>query len=217
MAELKKQLHIKIREKEATLTSQDFQLVGGNSDYEVVFDFDDDWANHPVKTAVFVFGDKTVEKVFDGDVCEGVAIENATICLIGVFAGDIVTTTPACVSGIKASIRDLSSEYTEAPKEDVYNQIMELLNRYINAVKGAPSGGLKGQILKKNSDKDYDYSWADDEKGDLSNYYTKTEADKKFATPEIVKEKIDEQVSPLKEEINGVEEALVEINEGGVE
>ena len=50
---------------------------------------------------------------------------------------------------------------------------MDLLNRYINSAKGAPSGGKKGQVLKKKSDLDYDYQWENDEKGDLSNFYTK--------------------------------------------
>ncbi len=294
MAEEKNQLHIEVRDKIATLTSHNFQLVGGNSDYEVVFDFDEDWDNYPVKTALFVYGKETKKKVFDGSVCEGVAIEGATICLIGVYAGDIATTTPACISGIRQSIRDVASDFPEAPDEDVYNQIMELLNRYINAVKGAPSGGTKGQVLKKNSAEDYDYSWQDDLMRDLTDYYTKEESDNRFATPDIVDTKIKEyleenppengisptivvskienghrvtitdakgvhsfdvmngeqgvqgekgndgytpkrevdywtpddvsaihsyidgQITPLREEINGVEETLVEINDGGI-
>ena len=126
-----KQIHIEVKDKIATLKSLNFTLVGGNSDYDVVFDFDKDWDNYPVKTALFVFGKKTRKKVFDGNVCEGVAIEGATMCLIGVFADDISTTTPACLSGIRQSIRDVASDLPEAPEEDVYNQIMELLNRYI--------------------------------------------------------------------------------------
>ncbi len=131
MSEEKKQLKIEVREKIATLTSQNFQLVGGNSDYEVVFDFDKDWEQYNIKTALFVFADKTIEKVFEGNVCEGVSIENATICLIGVYSGDISTTTPACVSGIRQSIRDVAKDLPQAPEEDVYNQIIELLNKYI--------------------------------------------------------------------------------------
>lgn len=141
MEQTKNQLFIEVRGKIATLTNQNFQLVGGNNDYEVVFDFDGEWDNHPVKTALFVFADKTVEKVFDGSVCKGVAVENATLCLVGVFSGDIATTTPACISGIKQSIRDVARDLPEAPKEDVYNQIIELLNRYIQQGGGGSGGG----------------------------------------------------------------------------
>ena len=144
MADERNQLHIAVKGKMATLTEQNFQLVGGNSDYEVVFDFDEDWNNYPVKTALFVFGKETRKKVFDGNICEGVAIEGATMCLIGVFADDIATTTPACVSGIRQSIRDVAKDLPEAPEEDVYNQIMELLNRYIEQG-GGGGGGENGK------------------------------------------------------------------------
>lgn len=141
MEQTKNQLLIEVRGKIATLTNQNFQLVGGNSDYEVVFDFDEDWEKYSVKTALFVFGKETRKKVFDGNVCEGVSIEGATMCFIGVFADDIATTTPACVSGIKQSIRDVASDLPEAPEEDVYNQIIELLNRYIQHGGGGGGGG----------------------------------------------------------------------------
>jgi hypothetical protein len=186
-----------------------FQLVGGNSDYEVVFDFDEDWANYPVKTALFVYGKETKEKVFDGNICQGVSVEGATMCLIGVFADDIATTTPACVSGIRQSIRDVAKDLPEAPEEDVYNQIMELLQKAIQAHTELPIGGKTGQILKKKSNNDYDTEWADDEKGeavDLSNYYNKPESDSKFATREYVDSLV-----------IGVEEELQMINEGGLE
>ena len=190
MAEERNQLKIEIRDKVATLTSQNFRLVGGNSDYEVVFDFDEDWANYPAKTAMFVFGNNSVKKPFDGNICEGVAVEGATAVAIGVFAGDIVTSKGAYVC-CELSIRDMG-ETPREPTKNEYDELMELLNRYINSAKGAPSGGVAGQVLKKNSDKDYDYSWQDDEMRDLTNYYTKKQSDERFATPAIVGIKIEE-------------------------
>ena len=162
-----KQLLIQVRDKIATLKSKNFNLVGGNSDYDVVFDFDEDWDNYPIKTAVFVFGkNEPIKQVVEGNICKGVAINGSTMCLIGVFAGDLITTTPACVECVYRSILDEADGTPQPPTEDIYNQIMDLLNRYINAVKGAPSGGTKGQVLKKNSDEDYDYSWQDDVVGE---------------------------------------------------
>lgn len=131
MAEVENIINISVKKKIATLTDINFELVGGNSDYKVVFDFDEDWLGYNVKTALFVFGDRTVEQVIGGNVCDGVAIENATICYVGVFSGDMATTTPACLSGIKRSIRDVANGLPEAPEEDVYNQIIALLNKYI--------------------------------------------------------------------------------------
>lgn len=165
----KKQIHIQVKDKIATFVSMNFTLVGGNSDYEVVFDFDSDWGSYPVKTALFVYGNSTKKVVFNGNVCKGEAIENATMCLIGVYADDIATSTPACIANVRQSIRDVASSLPEPPTEDVYNQIMELLNRYINEASGLPSGGAKGQVLKKASDTDFDVIWQDEEKGAQAN------------------------------------------------
>lgn len=165
MQEEKKQIHIQVRNKIATFVSMNFTLVGGNSDYEVVFDFDSEWAKYPVKTALFIYADETKKVVIDGNTCQGIPIEKATVCLIGAFAGDIYTTTPACIRDIKLSIRDMATSLPEPPTEDVYNQIMELLNRYINEASGLPSGGTKGQVLKKASGADFDVAWLDEEGG----------------------------------------------------
>lgn len=135
-----KQLVIEVRDKVATFKSKNFNLVGGNNDYDVVFDFDKDWEKHHTKTAIFVFGrEKPVCKVFGGNVCEGIAIYNATTCLIGVVAGDVSTTTSAVVDCVYRSIVDEAGETPEPPTEDVYNQIIELLNKYIQ------QGGYVGE------------------------------------------------------------------------
>ena len=120
------QIHIEVRGKIATLKELDFQMVGGNSDYEVVFDFDEAWADHNVKTALFVFGRESVPKVFEGDVCGGVAINNATTCYIGVFSGDIMTTTPATITDIRQSITDIGGT-PQDPTPSVYNEIIKIV------------------------------------------------------------------------------------------
>lgn len=144
---MEKRIEIEVRNKIATLTSKDFTLVGGNSDYEVVFDFDEDWENHPTKTAVFVFGkDEAVYKVFEGNVCEGVAVNKTLMCLIGVFAGDMMTTTPARVDCVLRSILDEAGGTPQPPTEDVYNQIMDLLNKYIQQGGGSGESGFSPTV-----------------------------------------------------------------------
>ena len=143
MAETKlfaKQLHIKVRGKIATLESKNFELVGGNNDYSVVFDFDEPWQAETTKTAIFTFGHYPVFKVFDGNICDGVVITDATACYIGVFAGNLITTTPALIKDIRLSISDVSNGTPAPPEEDVYNQIMALINKYIS--QGGGGGGV---------------------------------------------------------------------------
>lgn len=130
MENVNNQIKIDVVGKIAKITEQNFQLVGGNSDYEVIFNFDEAWGLYNTKTAVFVYGDRTEFKVFEGNVCEGVAISNALACYIGVFTGNLMTTTPAKVDCVLPSITDIGSTPQE-PEESVYNQIIELINKYI--------------------------------------------------------------------------------------
>ena len=180
MADETRRIPIIVREKVAKLVNPDeTPLVCGNNDYVVEFDFDEAWADYPAKTALFVFGSDSVPVVFEGNVCKGVAIKNATECAIGVFAGDIRTTTGAYMPCV-LSITDIGKS-PKAPSQDVYNQIMDLLQKAIQAHTELPVGGKKGQVLKKQSDEDYDTAWEDDNAGsvvDLSDYYTKEEVSK---------------------------------------
>lgn len=164
MSEDKKQIRIIVRDKVATLEDRSQYLVCGNSDYEVVFDLDADWEGVVAKTAVFVFGETTIFVPFETAVCEGVEIKNATVCAIGLFAGDIKTTTGAAVC-CKPSIRDIGGVPSE-PSKEVYDEIMALLDKAIQAHTELPVGGKAGQVLKKKSDADYDTEWADDKAGE---------------------------------------------------
>lgn len=123
-----KEIKIKVQDKIATLV-EDVSLVCGNSDYSVIFDFDEDWVNHGLKTAVFVFGDSTVEVPFTGNILEekdAVAIEGATKCYIGVYSGDLITTTKAEIK-CTPSIRDIAKKH-KTPTKDIYNRLIELIN-----------------------------------------------------------------------------------------
>lgn len=192
MADETRRIHIIVREKVAKLVNPDeAPLVCGNNDYVVEFDFDDAWANYPAKTALFVFADKSVPVVFEGNVCKGVAVKNATECAIGVFAGDIRTTTGAFMPCV-LSITDIGKT-PKAPTEDVYNQIMELLQK---AIQG---GGA-----------------------DLSDYYNKKEINTKLSEINSQIESnmgsIDANylsIRALEEEVFGVDEILASVAEGG--
>ena len=166
MAE-RQQIHINVNGKIATLANVDEYLINGNNDYEVVFSFDGEWDGVSAKTAMFVFGRNSVAVPFEGNVCEGVAIEGSTICAIGVFAGEIKTTTGAVVKCIQ-SIRDIG-EVPKPPTPEVYDIIMALLDKAIQAHTELPTGGKAGQVLTKKSAEDYDTEWTSpaDEKGTI--------------------------------------------------
>jgi hypothetical protein len=127
----KKQIRIAVKDKIACLVDEEQFLVCGNNDYEVVFDFDSDWEGISAKTAVFVYGNTPIHKPFVGNVCEGVEIKNATLCAIGVFAGNIKTTTGATIE-CRQSIRDIGG-VPKPPSKEVYDEIMELLDKAISS------------------------------------------------------------------------------------
>ena len=100
--------------------------ICGNSDYLVEFDFDREWDAFNYKTARFIHGTTYTDVVFQGSLCPVPIIHNVTSFRVGVFAGDLCTTTPATVYA-KNSIL-CGSGVPADPTIYVYSQIMALLN-----------------------------------------------------------------------------------------
>lgn len=125
-----KQVHIKIRNKEAILTNPEVRLLCWNNDYEVVFDFDEEWDNHNTKTAIFVFGNESAEIPFEGNVCSGAIIKNSVVCYIGVYSGDLITSKAAEVC-CDLTAKDLLPNNIVEQNPDKYNALVEIINKQI--------------------------------------------------------------------------------------
>jgi hypothetical protein len=65
--------------------------------------------------------------IFDGVVCPVPILSNTRRVKVGVFAGDLATTTPAQVIAMKSILSD--GGIPADPPPDVYNQLMEKLNK----------------------------------------------------------------------------------------
>lgn len=121
------QFLIDIKNKIAT-AADDYKIVCGNSDYTVKFTFDEEWSKHTTKTARFSFIQEGVKKfidvVFEGVECFAPILSNTHSVEIGVFAGDLQTTTP-CILTCEKSIL-CEKGLPEAPAPNVYNQIIEI-------------------------------------------------------------------------------------------
>ena len=125
-------IEINISNKIATLKEK-FVGVCGNSDYVVVFDFDDEWKSHATKTARFKYGGQYTDVVFTGNECPMPIILDTASVEIGVYAGNLHTTTSACVL-MKTCILSGSGVPAD-PIPDVYNQIIDKID----------AGMLKGE------------------------------------------------------------------------
>ena len=98
-----------------------------NSDFLVEFDFDREWDAYVYKTARFVHGNDHTDVLFAGNTCRVPILTNINNFKIGVFAGDLSTSTPAIVYA-KPSILCGMDRFPAPPSPDVYNQILAMLN-----------------------------------------------------------------------------------------
>lgn len=118
-------ININIANKIAT-NPQKQKIICGNSDYTAVFTFDAEWNEHKYKTARFNYNGAYEERIFEGNAVEIPVLSNTYFVEIGVYAGDLRTTTGAVIECAKSVLcRNLPHG---KPSEDVYNQLMKLLN-----------------------------------------------------------------------------------------
>lgn len=108
--------------------------VCGNTDYKIRFEFDAEWEAYTTKTARFVWGNQYHDEVFTGNECPVPKITDVCVFEVGVFAGDLQTTTPA---GIPAKKSILCGNGSPAdPSPNVYDQVMETLNENTKVANG---------------------------------------------------------------------------------
>lgn len=118
------ELNITVLDKVASCSTK--SIVNGNSDYIVNWTLDSAWDKYETKTMRVSFCDGTFsDTVFSGKRCSLPIINDAALIEIGLFAGDLITTTPAAVRCARC-ITDASGAPADPP-DDVYNQIMERL------------------------------------------------------------------------------------------
>ena len=122
---MNKVTEITIRNKVARIASSPI-IVGKNKDYIVRFDFDEDWDKYDTKTARFSQAGEYHDIIFTGNECPMPALDGGKVVEVGVYAGDISTTTPAYLKVQKSIIDD--DGVPADPQPDVYAQLMERLN-----------------------------------------------------------------------------------------
>ena len=125
---------VKVRARVASVEYADY-LVCKNTGDVIIFDLDAEWGAYAVKTARFVHDGAYTDVAFTGDRCEAPMIERAQTVYIGLYAGDLRTSTPAALPYV-ASVLDDQPPHPD-PEPDVYEQILALIEE--GAVRG-PQG-----------------------------------------------------------------------------
>lgn len=97
-----------------------------NGDYTIHFDFDAEWDEYTVKTMRVNYNDYSENIVFSDDKCDLPAIACAGPVEIGVFVGDLHTTTPASIPFIN-SVKSTGGPIPD-PVPEIYDQIINWIN-----------------------------------------------------------------------------------------
>ena len=116
------EMNITVRNKIATKTDN-VVYVCDNSDYVINFEFDSEWDAYDTKTARFDYDGKHTDVVFVGNQCNVPIITNTYAFHVGVFGGDLHTTTAARVPCRKSILCGAGAPADPTP--DVYDQLME--------------------------------------------------------------------------------------------
>lgn len=130
-------INIKVKDKIAKQVGNE-RYICGNSDFTVEFEFDSEWDAYPTKTARFRYDGVYQEKVFTGNICPVPVIFNAGAIAIGVYAGDLRTTTAAIVEA-RHSILD--GDHVQYVPPDLYEELtgqLEDLRKQVEDFSGTP-------------------------------------------------------------------------------
>lgn len=133
------EIKITIRDKIATPTGSP-AIVCGNSDYTVTFDMDSEWSPYTARTARFNYTNadgvrRHQDVLFTGNSCAVPVMNDTHAVEIGVYAGDIHTSTPARIPCARSATDD-AAEHPD-PTPDVYDQLLD----YLANGGGAGGGG----------------------------------------------------------------------------
>lgn len=109
------------------------EIICGNDGYNLLFDLDEEWSAQEIKTARIAWTDTFSGQPRHTDVpfilgfAAIPAIADAYEVRIGLYSGNIMTTTPATVPCVRC-ITD-GETYHEDPEPDTYAALLELLRR----------------------------------------------------------------------------------------
>lgn len=102
-------LHVDINRRQAVYRKRDGYIVCDNKDYEIEFAFDSDWDAHTKKTARFIWNGRHENVDFEGNTCPVPQIVNTHELKVGVYAGDLKTTTSATIPCLPSVLDDSSA------------------------------------------------------------------------------------------------------------
>ena len=140
-------IRVNVRNRVATANG-DSRIINGNSDYNIEFDFDAEWADLNNKIGIFAYNDAATHKwayqpvMFSGNTCAVPILRDIHCVYVGVTAGNVRVTTPAKVQ-CRLSISDYA-DTEEPPSADIWGQILAKLDELQTEIDEIKAGGGGG-------------------------------------------------------------------------
>lgn len=129
-------LRVQVANEIATYLSRGGAIICGNTKYKIAFSFDAAWDAYPEKTARFIWNGAYTDVVFTGTECKVPKITNADHVLVGVYAGNLKTTTAAKIPAYRSILCGTSKAHPDQVKEyrDEAAQYAELAREVMGSV-----------------------------------------------------------------------------------
>lgn len=140
-------IRVNVKNRVATANG-DSRIINGNSDYNIEFDFDAEWADLNNKIGIFAYNDAAAHKwayqtvMFSGNTCAVPILRDIHCVYVGVTAGNVRVTTPAKVQ-CRLSISDYA-DTEEPPSADIWGQILAKLDELQTEIDEIKAGGVGG-------------------------------------------------------------------------
>lgn len=167
-------IQVSVRDKIATQTDGTV-IINGNSDYNIEFDFDAEWADLNNKVGIFAYNDEAAHKwayqtvMFSGNTCTVPILRDIHCVYVGVTAGNVRVTTPAKVQ-CRLSISDYA-DTEEPPSADVWGQILAKLDELQTEIDEIKAGEVWEKVCQVTTTEDVSFIYQP-----LGSYYKKIRA-----------------------------------------
>lgn len=131
-------LHVDVVNKIATYQKRGGCIVCGNSDYYIQFSFDREWDAHDRKTARFIYNGQFIDvdfsKTEDNNLCTVPILSDTTEVEVGVYAGELKTTTSAFIGCYRSILCEVAKPSAENDRLHI-NEAKEAADRAEEAAK----------------------------------------------------------------------------------
>ncbi len=138
-------LHVDVVNKIATFQKRGGYIVCGNSDYKIKFSFDSEWSDYTEKTARFIWNGRFTDVDFTGAFCPVPIIYDATEVEVGVYAGELKTTTSAFIGCYRSILCEVAKPSEENDRLHI-NEAKEAADRAEAAAKLAEDAAGRAEI-----------------------------------------------------------------------